>query len=98
MAEAIPLNTNVIYLKAKSNNLAIILQNEITNKMTTLLTRILLELEVPHTKSFSDNLYNEHPYRYTLYGIQQMLSRYNIKTTTVRLKAKEDFQRLTHLF
>lgn len=62
--------------------------------MTTLLTRILLELEVPHTKSFSDNLYNEHPYRYTLYGIQQMLSRYNIKTTTVRLKDKEDLSKI----
>lgn len=57
--------------------------------MKTLLSRILDELEVPYTTNYVDNLYNEHPYRYTLYGIQQMLSRYNIKTTTVRLKDKE---------
>ena len=62
--------------------------------MKTLLSRILDELEVPYTTNYVDNLYNEHPYRYTLYGIQQMLSRYNIKTTTVRLKDKEDLSKI----
>ncbi len=57
--------------------------------MKTLLSRILSELEVPYTTNYADNLYNEHPYRYTLYGLQQMLSRYSIKTTTVRLKDKK---------
>lgn len=62
--------------------------------MKTSLSRILDELEVPYTTNYVDNLYNEHPYRYTLYGIQQMLSRYNIKTTTVRLKDKEDLSKI----
>ena len=62
--------------------------------MKTLLSRILDELEVPYTTNYVDNLYNKHPYRYTLYGIQQMLSRYNIKTTTVRLKDKEDLSKI----
>lgn len=35
--------------------------------MKTLLSRILDELEVPYTTNYVDNLYNEHPYRYTLY-------------------------------
>ena len=62
--------------------------------MKTLLSRILDELEVPYTTNYVDNLYNEHPYRYTLYGIQQMLSRYNIKTTTIRLKDKKDLSKI----
>lgn len=45
--------------------------------MKTLLSRILDELEVPYTTNYVDNLYNEHPYRYTLYGIhvQDTISR-----------------------
>ena len=62
--------------------------------MTTLLTRILLELGVPHTKSFSENLYKEHPYCYTLYGIQQMLSRYHVKTNAVKLQDKSEMANL----
>lgn len=29
-----------------------------------------IEVQVPYTTNYVDNLYNEHPYRYTLYGIQ----------------------------
>ena len=62
--------------------------------MTTLLTRILSELGVPYTKSFSEDLYKTHPYCYTLYGIQQMLSRYNVKTTAVKLQNKSEMANL----
>lgn len=37
--------------------------------MTTLLTRILSELKIPYTKNFSEDLYKENPYCYTLYGL-----------------------------
>lgn len=62
--------------------------------MTTLLTRTLSELGVPYTKSFSENLYKEHPYCYTLYGLQQMLSRYNVKTAAVKLQDKSKMANL----
>lgn len=62
--------------------------------MTTLLTRIFSVLEVPYTKSFSEKLYKEHPYCYTLYGLQQMLSRYNVKTTAVKLQDKSEMANL----
>lgn len=62
--------------------------------METLLTRILSELKIPYTKSFSENLYKEHPYCYTLYGIRQMLSRYNLKTTAIKLQNKSEMANL----
>ena len=65
--------------------------------MKTLLTRILSELKVPYTKSFSEDLYKEHPYCYTLYGMQQMLSRYKVKTTTKNFTIKVKWQNLTIL-
>ena len=62
--------------------------------MKTLLTRILSELKVPYTKSFSEDLYKGHPYCYTLYGLQQMLSRYNVKTAAVKLQNKSEMANL----
>lgn len=62
--------------------------------MTTLLTRILSELKIPYTKNFSEDLYKENPYCYTLYGLQQMLSRYNVKTTAVKLPNKSEMANL----
>ena len=29
-----------------------------------------IEVQIPYTTNYVDNLYYEHPYRYTLYGIQ----------------------------
>lgn len=62
--------------------------------MTTLLTRILSELKVPYTKSFAEDLYKEHPYCYTLYGLQQMLSRFSVKTAAVKLQDKSEMANL----
>lgn len=65
--------------------------------METLLTRILAEIKIPYTKNFSEDLYKEPPYCYTLYGLQQMLSRYKVKTTTKNFKTKVKWQNLTIL-
>jgi ABC-type bacteriocin/lantibiotic exporter with double-glycine peptidase domain len=66
--------------------------------MTTLLTRILSELKIPYTKNFSEDLYKENPYCYTLYGLQHMLSRYNVKTTAVKLPNKSEMANLDRPF
>jgi hypothetical protein len=40
----------------------------------------LLELlGVKHTKEFSNRYFNEHPHKYNLFGISQMLSDYGIE-------------------
>lgn len=57
----------------------------------TLLSKLLLLLKVKHTK-YSDKLYFEHPYRYTFYGLERMLSLYNIETNALMLKNKDEFE------
>jgi len=46
-------------------------------------------LEVKHTKSFSDQYFNEHPHKYNLFGLSKMLSDYGIENAGVRIKDKE---------
>ena len=59
----------------------------------TLLSKLLLLLKVKHTK-YSDKLYFEHPYKYTFYGLERMLSLYNIETNALMLKNKDEFEKL----
>ena len=47
------------------------------------------QLEVKHTKSFSDQYFNEHPHKYNLFGLSKMLSDYGIENTGARIKDKE---------
>ena len=56
----------------------------------TLFEKFLSELKVLHTKAYADSIYDEHPYRYTLYGIKQMLSRYSIDCEVLRLTDKNE--------
>ena len=58
--------------------------------MMTLFEKFLSELKVLHTKAYADSIYDEHPYRYTLYGMKQMLSRYNIDCEVLRLEDKKE--------
>jgi thiol-disulfide isomerase/thioredoxin len=51
-------------------------------------TTLLKELDVKHTKSFSDKYYNEHPYKNTLYGLSKMLSYYNVENQGIKAKDK----------
>lgn len=56
----------------------------------TIFTRWIKELEVPATKRYASNLYENHPYKYTLYGLSQMLSEYNIANECLRIEKKEN--------
>lgn len=47
--------------------------------MKTLLSSYLRELHIPFTRSFADKLFAEHPHRYNLYGLSDMLSVYKIE-------------------
>lgn len=66
-----------------------IINSNVSNVFTTLLTL----LKVNHTKSASNKYYNEHPHKYDLYGISNMLSNYKIANaaTTIENKEKDIF-------
>ena len=46
-------------------------------------------LSVKHTKSYSDQCFNEHPHKYNLFGLSRMLTDYGIENTSLRIKDKE---------
>jgi len=56
------------------------------NSFTTLLEL----LNVKYTKNFSNQYFNEHPHKYNLYGLSDMLSNYNIRNAATRIEDKEN--------
>jgi len=51
---------------------------------------ILDLLNVKHTKSFSDQYFNEHPHKNNLFGLSKMLSDYGIENAATRIKDKDN--------
>lgn len=49
----------------------------------------LKSLGVRYTNIFSDNIYMNHPYRYSLYGISKMLEEYHVPNVGVRVSDKD---------
>ena len=46
------------------------------------------ELHVPHTRAFTNRTFNEHPYKYSLFGLSRMLTDYGVKNRGVRFSDK----------
>ena len=59
------------------------------HKNRTLLSAYLSLLKVKHTARYADKLYNEHPYKYSLFGLSKMLSGYKIPNAGVEILNKE---------
>lgn len=57
---------------------------------TNVFAILLKLLNVKHTRAYSNRLYNEHPHKYNLYGLSEMLSDYNIKNVGIKLDNKEE--------
>ena len=62
-----------------------------------ILSLFLKELKVKNTSSFSETLFEEHPYKYSLYGLSKMLSVYQIPNAGFKLREK-NISRLTPPF
>ena len=54
----------------------------------TLLSAFLQQLGVKHTR-YADNLYNSHPYKFSLYGLSQMLSEYKVANAGMKVSDKK---------
>lgn len=55
---------------------------------------LLEELNVPHTDYYTVRAYEEHPYKYTFYGIKSLCERYGVKTEGVLFKDKDEISKL----
>lgn len=47
------------------------------------------ELQIPHTRTYTNRTFDEHPYKYTLYGLSRMLEDYGVESRGVRFHDKE---------
>ena len=65
------------------------------NYHKNLLENFLDELEVSYTRMYADKLYNEHPHRNDMYGLNAMCATYGLKTIGVSVVTK-DFANLTY--
>lgn len=54
-----------------------------------LFTTFLDLLNVKYTNKHTEKLYNEHPYKYSFYGLSDMLAKYNVLNIGVRFADKE---------
>lgn len=61
----------------------------INNEKQNLLSVFLQKMNVKHTIPFTEKLYNEHPYKYSLYGLSKMLSDYGIENMGIQLKGND---------
>lgn len=60
-------------------------------RSSILLIEFLKLLDVKFTRKESEKLYREHPHKYNLYGLSDMLSRYNIENRSFNIEEKEEF-------
>jgi protein-disulfide isomerase len=58
-------------------------------KGSNVFTSALEMLNVRHTSGFSDRYFNEHPHKYNLFGISQMLSDYGVENVGTRIASKQ---------
>lgn len=47
------------------------------------------ELHIPHTRTYTNRTFDEHPYKHTLYGLSMMLSDYGVDNRGMRFDDKE---------
>lgn len=57
-------------------------------------TSILRELKIPFTDSFASQAYEEHPYKYTFYGLKSLCEKFGIETKGLLIYNKEKIQDL----
>ena len=55
-----------------------------------ILTHFLERLNVKHTLYYTDKLFNEHPNKYDLFGLSDMLTSYGIENAGFKVESKDD--------
>ena len=59
-----------------------------------ILTKTLKMLGVPYTSSYANKIYEEHPYRESMFGLSQIFRHYRIQNYGLRLKDKSEMVHL----
>lgn len=59
-------------------------------RQENIFTSFLEHLGVKYTFQYAKTVFEEHPYKYSLFGLSKMLSHYNIESVAIRIKDKEE--------
>ena len=51
---------------------------------------LLRELDISHNDGFALRLYEEHPYKYTFFGLKSLCEKYGIRTEGILIDDKSD--------
>lgn len=62
-----------------------------SRKHSNVFVQFLEKLGVKHTRWYATKYYQEHPHKYSLWGLSNMLSAYGIENAGIRLPDKKDF-------
>lgn len=54
----------------------------------SLFLRYVKSLGVAHTSEYTERIFQEHPYKYSLYGLSKLLAKYHVPNEALRLKDK----------
>ncbi|MDE6162887.1 MAG: hypothetical protein K2F98_05130 [Bacteroides sp.] len=58
------------------------------------LTSILSLLNVRYTSKYANRYFNEHPYKYSLFGLSKMLTHYGVHNVGIKVNDKENIRSL----
>lgn len=64
--------------------------NSFLKQHTNSLVSILSLLDVKHTGKYTNTYFNEHPHKYSLFGLSKMLNHYRVSNKGIRVVNKED--------
>ena len=57
---------------------------------TNLFLQLCEELHIPHTRDYTNKRFDEHPHKYTLFGLHQLLAEYGVESEGVRFADKAE--------
>lgn len=59
-----------------------------------LFIQLLKALKIQYTSTYTNEVYQSHPYKNNLFGLQQLLRLYHIESVTLKLNVKEEISKL----
>lgn len=59
-----------------------------------LFIQLLKVLKIQYTSTYTNEVYQSHPYKNNLFGLQQLLRLYHIESVTLKLNVKEEISKL----
>ena len=59
----------------------------------SIFSRFIEALSVPHTSNYTEEIYQENPYKHTLYGLSILLKKYKVDNFAIRVDDKHELMK-----